>query len=48
MTYNATYTDDDIAPITIDAIVTGLAVVVSFATLIVLVVLYKWFKKHAR
>ena len=48
MAYNATYTDDDIAPVTIDAIVSAIAVLVSFATLIALVVIYNMMKKQLK
>ena len=45
MTYNATYTADDTSTIFIDGLGTVLVVAVSFATLIGLVLLWKWFKK---
>ena len=48
MAYNATYDGDDIAPAVIDAVVTGLVIVVSFATLIVLVMIYNWLRKNVK
>jgi len=48
MAYNATYSEADIAPVVIDAIVKVLAVVGTFAVLIGLVFLWKFFKKNTR
>jgi len=45
MAYNATYTDSDIAPVVVDAIVKLLAVIGVFATLIALVLLWNFLKK---
>ena len=42
MTYNATYTSDDIAPASIDTIVSVIAIFASFSAIVGLVVLYRW------
>jgi len=42
MAYNATYTTDDVAPMAVDFGLTALAAMIGFATLIGLVLLYRW------
>lgn len=44
MAYNATYASTDIGPSVIDLIVGIIAILVSFAALIGLVILYRWVK----
>lgn len=46
MAYSPTYTADDTSSIFVDGLATVLVVGVSFATLIGLVLLWKWFKKN--
>lgn len=45
MAYTPTYTEDDVAPIVIDGIGTIFALVVGFASLIGLVLLYNYARK---
>lgn len=42
MAYTPTYTEADMAPIAIDGIASILALVVAFASLIGLIMLYRW------
>ena len=42
MAYNATYTSDDIAPASIDTIVSVISIFAAFAAIIGLVVLWRW------
>lgn len=42
MAYNATYQSTDIAPASIDTIVSIIAIFASFSAIIGLVVLYRW------
>jgi len=48
MSYNASYTDGDIASATVDTIVKALLTVASFVTLIVLVYMFVWLKKKIK
>ena len=48
MAYNETYTADDVAPIVVDGIATLGVLIVTFATLIGLVLLYAWLRKHMK
>jgi len=43
MAYTPTYTTDDVAPMVVDFGLTALAAMIGFATLIGLVILYRWF-----
>jgi len=45
MTYNATYTSDDAAPIVIDFGATVVVTMISFAAIIALVILARFFKR---
>jgi len=42
MAYNATYTTNDIAPMAVDFGLTALAALVGFATLVGLILIYRW------
>ena len=44
MAYNETYTSSDASPVVIDFVVKSGAAIVGFATIIGLILLYKWFK----
>jgi hypothetical protein len=48
MAYNATYTADDLSTVTVDGIVKIFVAVVSFATLVGLILLYGWFRKKMK
>jgi len=48
MAYNETYDTEDVAPIVVDGIATIGVVIVSFATLIGLILLYGYLKKHMK
>jgi len=48
MAYNASYDEGDISEGVINTIVKGLITVGTFATLIVVVVLYTWARKNLR
>lgn len=48
MAYNATYEADDLSAVTIDGIVKIFVAVVSFATLVGLILLYGWFRKKMK
>jgi hypothetical protein len=48
MTYNATYTADDTSSIAIDFVGKFGAALIAFVSLIVLVVLFVWIKKHMK
>ena len=48
MTYTATYDADDVSVIVIDGLGIGLVTVLSFLSIIVLVLIYKWFRKNAK
>lgn len=48
MAYTPDYTEGDLSSSIIDTIVKVIITVSTFATLIVLVLLFKWLKKHAR
>ena len=43
MAYNNTYTSADMSSVTIDLLATVIVAVVGFASLVGLVLLYKWF-----
>lgn len=46
MAYNASYEEGDIAEGVINGLVKGFITIGSFATLIVVVLLYKWVRKN--
>jgi len=48
MAYNATYTSDDLSTVTVDGIVKIFVAIVSFATLVGLILLYGWFRKKMK
>jgi len=48
MAYTPTYTESDIAPVAIDAIVKFMAVIGALAALLALVLLYNWGKKNIK
>lgn len=48
MAYNETYAPDDVSAVAIDGIVGIGVVIVSFATLIGLILLFGWLKKNMK
>lgn len=48
MAYNATYTSDDVDDIVVDGLGTAGVVAIGFAALIMLAILYVWFKKKLK
>jgi len=48
MAFNATYSESDVAPVAIDAVVKMLAVFGAFASLIALVFAYKFVTKRVK
>lgn len=48
MAYNATYTSDDLSAVTVDGIVKIFVAIVSFATLVGLILLYGWLRKKMK
>jgi len=48
MAYTPTYTTDDAAPMIVDGGLSIVAILISFATLIGLILLYRWFKKKVK